>query len=307
MESEKKYPIKVVSNKTGLSLHVIRAWEKRYNVVQPRRTETNRRLYSEEDITRLSLLKKATGQGYSIGNIAGLSLSELQQMVEMVREGPSREVSAEHSADPAGFYKESLDAIFAFDANTFEKTLTRASVLLTQPVLIDKVVVPVVEQIGRLWRDGTLRIMHEHLATAIMKTFLSNLRSGYRPAPNAPGLIVTTPIGQLHELGALISALVAAAEGWDVTFLGANLPAEEIAAASITKKAKAVVLSIVYPADDPLLYHELGKIRKLVPENVQIIMGGRSAVHYKEAIDKIHAQLSTDLSDFRDRLQVIEK
>ena len=82
MENTKKYPIKIVANKTGLSMHVIRVWEKRYNAVTPERTETNRRLYSTEDILKLQLLSKSIESGHTIGSIAQLNLSELRGLVE---------------------------------------------------------------------------------------------------------------------------------------------------------------------------------------------------------------------------------
>jgi DNA-binding transcriptional MerR regulator len=81
MANNYKYPIKVVSQMTGLSVHVIRAWEKRYNVVEPDRTDTNRRLYSEEDIEKLKLLNDAVHHGHHIGGIANLSLLELKKLI----------------------------------------------------------------------------------------------------------------------------------------------------------------------------------------------------------------------------------
>ncbi len=77
MEKMYKYPIKVVSQMTGISAFVIRAWEKRHNVVTPSRTETNRRLYSDEDIEKLKLLNEAVKSGHNIGGIAYLSIDEL--------------------------------------------------------------------------------------------------------------------------------------------------------------------------------------------------------------------------------------
>ncbi len=81
MTLDYKYPIKVVSQMTGLSVHVIRAWEKRYNVVEPERTNTNRRLYSEEDIEKLKLLNNVLHEGHSIGGVANLSLNELKNLL----------------------------------------------------------------------------------------------------------------------------------------------------------------------------------------------------------------------------------
>ena len=88
MENQNTYPIKVVSNLTDLSIHVIRAWEKRYNVVIPKRTETNRRLYSQSDIEKLSLLSDATAQGYPIGSISNYTTEKLKSILiaEKVKE-----------------------------------------------------------------------------------------------------------------------------------------------------------------------------------------------------------------------------
>ena len=82
MEKLYKYPIKVVSQMTGLSAFVIRAWEKRYDAVTPSRTETNRRLYSEEDIEKLNLLNEAVKKGHNIGGIAKLAISEIRRVLD---------------------------------------------------------------------------------------------------------------------------------------------------------------------------------------------------------------------------------
>ena len=81
MINEKRYPIKQVARRTGLSAHVIRAWEKRYQLVDPARTDTNRRLYSESDIQRLSLLGRLTGMGHAISSIADLDFEGLQRLL----------------------------------------------------------------------------------------------------------------------------------------------------------------------------------------------------------------------------------
>jgi len=88
MASEYKFPIKVVSQMTGLSVHVIRAWEKRYHVVEPDRTDTNRRLYSEEEIEKLRLLNDASHLGHNIGSLANLSLSELKNLLSREKISP---------------------------------------------------------------------------------------------------------------------------------------------------------------------------------------------------------------------------
>jgi hypothetical protein len=97
----------------------------------------------------------------------------------------------------------------------------------------------------------------------MVRSVLGALRVAQTPEPGAPELIVTTPSGQAHELGALMAASMASSQGWKVTYLGPNLPAEEIVAAAGRRGARAVALSVVFPADDARLYDELRRLRRL--------------------------------------------
>lgn len=310
MNNENKYPIKIVANKTGLSMHVIRVWEKRYNAIVPTRTDTNRRLYSTEDILKLQLLSKAIEEGHSIGNIAKLNLSDLKMLVEEdTHERPissSGDNTQDEVLNTAEWVESFLSHIQTLDVKKLEFILQQASVSMSRPNLIDKVIVPIIEQIGKSWRDGDIRIYHEHIATVVIRSFLSTLTNALEYELNAPHIIVTTLKGHIHELGALIVAASAAAEGWKVTYLGPNLPAEEIAAVTNSIKPNMVCLSIVYPAGDPVIIQELEKIRQFLPTEISIIVGGRSALSYKPTLDKINASVITDIQDLRNYLQKIE-
>jgi methylmalonyl-CoA mutase cobalamin-binding domain/chain len=113
----------------------------------------------------------------------------------------------------------------------------------------------------------------------------------------APVLVVATPAGQLHELGAVMVAAAAADAGWNVVYLGTSLPAAEIAGAAIQNRAKAVALSIVYPADDPNLPTELENLRRYLPPTTHILAGGRSAAAYDEVLDQAGARWTDDLTE----------
>ena len=310
METEKKYPIKIVANKTGLSMHVIRAWEKRYNALIPKRTETNRRLYSTEDVLKLQLLRKSIEHGHNIGAIAGFSLNELKNLVE--EEDSTLNYSYKNSEDNSDnveteeFVNSFLSHIKTLDVKRLELILQQASISMSRPNLIDKVVVPIIEQIGEKWRDGSIRIYHEHIATVVIRSFLSTLTNSLEYEMNAPNIIVTTLKGQIHELGALIAGASAAAEGWKVTYLGPNLPAEEIAAVAKSTDAKLVCLSIVYPAADPVVIIELEKLGQYLAGEIPVIAGGRVALSYKETLNKINAGIITNTSDLRKQLQLME-
>ena len=308
MDDQQKHPMKVVARRTGLTPHAIRVWEKRYGAVTPIRTATKRRLYSDTEIERLRLLRQATLAGHSIGQIAHLPTDRLLALVAAEEEavpplhgrgapGPSASVPALLDAAVA--------AIERFDAEGLEVVLRRASVECSLPVLLEQVITPLMERIGELWQEGVLRVAHEHLASSVIRTSLELLRGASLAPPSAPGLIATTPAGQMHEIGALMAAITAASEGWRVAYLGPNLPAVDLAAAAQHHQARAIALSIVYPADDPYLGAYLVNLRRLLPEELAILVGGRAAQGYAEVLETIRAVRLHTLSSLRSALPLL--
>ena len=307
MEEMYKYPIKVVSQMTGISAFVIRAWEKRYNVVIPSRTETNRRLYSDEDIEKLRLLNEAVQNGHNIGGIAKLSINELRSVLE--RKGDSSTIMTgslpELSSDVNSIIQKCIEAITAYDDTTLESLLLKASSKMTQPQLIENLVVPLVYKVGDLWHDGTIRVANEHLASAVIRSFLTNLIEQHNPADKAPIIISATPRGQDHELGALIAGVTAAAIGWKVIYLGPNLPVEEIAAVAENLEAKVIALSIVYPNDDPQLRKDFLNLNKMLSKNISLIVGGRAADGYLDVLDEIGAVVVKNTKQLQAELEAL--
>jgi len=311
MASSYKYPIKVVSQITGLSVHVIRAWEKRYNVVEPDRTDTNRRLYSEEDIEKLKLLNDALHLGHHIGGIANLSLPELKMLLPKEAHSPIDNKNGLDSinleATVEEIFAECIEAIKNYDAKKLESILLNASSKLTQPILIESLIIPLVYKVGELWHSGEIRVANEHLASSAIRGFLYNLLESYSLSNSAPVLVSGTPRGQEHELGALIAGVVAASSGWRVVYLGTNLPAEEISAVVSHLNARVVALSIVYPNDDLHLKHELKKFKHLIPDGVSIIVGGRASNGYYDVLDEIGAVVVKDSRHLRLELEAIRE
>jgi methanogenic corrinoid protein MtbC1 len=304
MKNERGYPIKFVALKTGLSVHVIRAWEKRYSAISPSRSGTNRRLYTDAEVERLSLLQKATALGHSIGQIANLEIEELQKLVadEKPEDKSGREQTIATTYTANDSIANCLSAIANFDVEGIENTLLQASVALSQPALIDDLIVPLIHEVGERWQNGTFRVAHEHFASNILRTFLGNMRASVQLPGSAPVMIATTPTGQLHELGALIAAVTAVAEGWRVIYLGPNLPAEEIAGAAAQDSVKLIGLSIIYPTDDLRLRQELTKLRQCVGHDLKVFVGGRAAPYYEDIIHSIGATILSSMADFRAKL-----
>jgi MerR family transcriptional regulator, light-induced transcriptional regulator len=302
---EAHHAIKVVSMRTGLSAHVIRIWEKRYGAVEPERTGTNRRLYSEEQIERLSLLRDMTRHGHSIGHVAKLPTEKLR---ELAREShvPIERTPLASITTPT-FLDECIAAVKSLDAPGLEETLKRAAIELGAQGLLQRVIAPLVQAIGDLWRDGSITAAHEHFASAVIRIFLGHAARTFAGTENAPVIVVATPAGQIHELGALLAGAAAANLGWHVTYLGASLPAAEIAGAARQNRARAVALSLVYPEDDPRLEGELTRLHESLPPEVRLLVGGRATPAYHGVLEKIEATQVKDLAQLCSALDELRK
>ena len=298
MEVTARHPMRVAAYRTGLSPYLIRMWERRYQAVQPERTETNRRMYSDEDIERLILLRHARDAGESLAQIAKLSNDELR---EMVRSSANSFASLESDILENGLdgdcLQVSMKAIRNLDQSGLESCLLEARVTMQPQRYLERVIIPLLEEMGEAWSRGEARVAHEHLASAVVRSVLGTIMVTNQADESAPLLVSTTLPGQLHELGALMAAVTAVAIGWRIAYLGPNLPAEDIAAVAKQGNAKAIALSVLYPPDDPRVEIELKELRRSVGEELAIIIGGRSAANYRAAIDSVGAEIADDLRD----------
>src|SRR4030095_11896161 len=210
MSRDRGHTMKVVVRKTGLSPHVIRMWEKRYGAVTPSRTDTRRRLYTDAEIARLVLLRQATLFGHSIGQIADLPTDQLYELVNeeepKTTPVPPRLPALPDTTPAQEYINACMAAVERLNAVELETTLMRARVSLSHTAFLDALIVPLMQAIGDLCRTGSLRIMHEHLHFRVVRTLLGSLIMVPGLPETAPHIIVTTPAGQWHEIGALLVA-----------------------------------------------------------------------------------------------------
>ncbi|MGI8821338.1 MAG: MerR family transcriptional regulator [Chthoniobacterales bacterium] len=290
--------IKVVARQTGLSEQLIRVWEKRYRAVQPVRAGNNRRLYTEEDVERLRLLREATQAGHSISQIAQATLPELQRLTKgRGRMPPTVSVQVSNAELVARLIEQASAAIVELDGPALVSVLERGAVELGSPAVLQKFIAPLASHIGDQWRAGELNIAHEHFATDQLTAFLHDFARPYAESMSAPHLVLATPSGQLHELGAIIVAAAARSHGWRTTYLGAALPVEELAGALARLQPRAVGLSIVYPPDDAALRRDLRKLGRLLAPDCALLVGGESAASYTELLQTIGAIYVAQLDD----------
>ena len=279
--SEPHHSLGVVCRRTGLKPDRLRAWERRYGVVSPKRSDGNQRLYSDTDIERLVLLKQATEGGHRIAHIADLSTPELADLVDSIAPispSPPQPATPREMALADSFLSVALAAVQQLNTRWLRTSLEQASSRLAAPVFMQELLVPLLHRIGDLWDEGGLQAAHEHAASAVVRAFLDGMRTTFEVPPGAPGIVMTTLAGELHEMGALLATTTAASDGWDVIYLGPNLPAEQIALVARQKAARVIGLSVVLPADAAVLDEELRKLRRHLGAEIAVIVGGRADV-----------------------------
>lgn len=196
-----------------------------------------------------------------------------------------------------GLVREAVAATRAFDSGALLEVIERGTVRFGHNGVLHRLVAPLARQIGELWQRGEVTAAHEHFASALIRDSLGRSMRPFGMPEGAPRVVVATPAGQLHELGAVMVGAAAANLGWRTIYLGASLPAAEIAGAALQNRVRAVLLSIVYPADDRQLEGELRQLRRFLPPSVAVIVGGRAAVAYDAVLREIGAVVPADLGE----------
>lgn len=308
--ARQRHPIGVVVERTGLSQDVLRVWERRYQAVEPTRGEGGHRLYSDDDVARLRLLLAATAAGRSIGQVAHLSTEELLRMAQedaAARLDPPRSVArgrdvARH-APAAEVVDQALAVTARLDAVELEHVLRRAIAQFGVTSFIEDVASPLLRRIGEDWHAGRSTIAHEHLAsTTVHDIVVETMRSMARGSAAAT-VLVATPAGERHAIGAALVGAAAAAEGWRVLYLGADVPARDIAAAASATKAAVVAVSVTYVHDRDRTLDQIRSLRYLLPPGVVLIMGGAGASGMAPDLAGDGVRVGATLADLRDTLR----
>ncbi len=281
-----RHPIRVVAHRTGLTPAVLRAWERRYGVVVPFRSEGGQRLYSDDDVARLSLLQRAVNEGRAISQVAPLSVEELKALVREDQRERRRPGAGEPGlgASAGQVLERAQRAVTEMDPGELDRILRRGALVFPVSTVTDEIVVPLLSGMGAAWASGRLGPAHEHVATVVVRRFLEWVLGAVEVVEGAPLLVAATPAGEQHELGALLSAVSAIAEGWKAVFLGPDLPAEEIVAAATRLKADVLALSCVAGQGPETLRDQVRVIRSALPSGVQMFLGGPLAMAGKDAL-----------------------
>ncbi|UCE84779.1 MAG: MerR family transcriptional regulator [Deltaproteobacteria bacterium] len=269
------YPLGAVVRMTGLSAHTIRAWERRYGAVQPRRTEGGTRRYAAVEVARLRLLRAATEAGYRIGDLAGLPDAAIEARLAPLEDRPGVPLP------------QLEEALARLDLGEVERTLGLQLSALGPAAFARDVAGPLLRDMGERWERGEVSIAAEHLVSSATRGILADaLRAGSFAAGGTPRILFTTPEGEPHEFGALIAAVTAVAAGAAATYLGPQLPTDEVAGAVAASGARVVALGVItLPLGAARRY--LTDLRERLSAATEIWVGGTGPIDGVPGVDHI--------------------
>jgi DNA-binding transcriptional MerR regulator/methanogenic corrinoid protein MtbC1 len=273
-----RHPIRVVARRTGLTAATIRAWERRYGAVTPVRSDGGQRLYTDRDLVRLDTLRRLTEAGRSISAVAALSPAEASALLsedEAAAVAPVSTLAAE--ASPDDWTNQAYVRLRGLDDAGLDRTLRRALAVLGGHRFLAGVVGPLLRKVGAGWQAGDITPAQEHLGSAVMDRVLAEIASHSSPSEGSKRLVVATLQGERHALGARLVAAVAALEGWPVSYLGADLPAAEVAAAASVLGADVVAVSMVAKDGLDAQARELSMLRAELDPEVELLVGGSAS------------------------------
>lgn len=279
------FPVKAAAELSGLTPETLRAWERRHLAVVPHRDDKGRRLYDSAMVERLARLHRLTARGHPIRDLAALDDAALDRLLDEARQsgyGPVETLPGRM-----------LDAVAEYRVDEFDRDLSVAIATLPVPILVARVVMPLLREVGLRWADGRLAIAQERLVSSLLRTRLLAILNQH-PRERRPRLLFATLPGEPHELGLLGAALLAHEADAPVLYLGTELPAEELLRVAGRIETGAIALSSIDPAQARATLSELQVLHRRLPADIPIWLGGANARYLAEAMGEPRVQALTD-------------
>lgn len=279
------YTIKQAAQRSGVSVQLLRAWERRYGVVTPMRTDSGYRLYDDAAIARLHAMRALVDEGWApstaAGRIRGMEDSAVAELSG--QSGVLRAAAAPSIATPRRSLTEAFVAAAGdHDEAGVERVLDEMFATGSFEHVASDVVMPALVALGDAWAAGTIDVAAEHAAAGAVSRRLGMAFMAAGLPSQSDVVLIGLPPGARHDLGALAFATAARRSGLSVRYLGADLPASDWVDAVERTRARAVVIGVVMTRDAKPAQAVAAALRHAHPE-VVIALGGRGAASLKLA------------------------
>lgn len=248
-----------LARRTDTSPELLRAWERRYGLVQPMRTKGGFRLYSESDERRIRQMH--------VQLAAGISAAEAARIVLAGENAQTNAIAGEDGA-----VAEILAALESYDGPAVQAVFDRLLATYGESSVVVEVVLPALRELGDRWREGRVTVGQEHFASAVLRGRLLGLARAWDQGVG-PRALLACPPGEMHDLGLLAFGLVLRGDGWRIVFLGADVPVDSLTSAVGSLQPAVIVLSAVDPRHFRNIAADIAGLGSLTP----LRLGGRAA------------------------------
>ena len=281
------YSIKDLEYLSGIKAHTIRIWEKRYHLLDPNRTDTNIRSYSDHDVRRILNVALLIKNGYKISNVAAFDEPKLQAEVLRINRNLT---DPEKNIDQLLFHTVNLDTF------GFEQLLDKIIGEFGFSKTIHQVIFPFFERIGILWQAGSIFTAHEHFVSNLVRNRLIRETGKFERNESAQTVLFFLRENEWHELSLLYFNFLAAQAGLRCVYLGQSLPFEDLSNLLINSEFDFVCTSFIQAIEKPELEQYLANLSLVFNRN-KILIAGRQIIIHKPKLPS-NVLLIKNSSDF---------
>lgn len=261
-----------LAKRAGVSSEVLRAWERRYGVIHPERSEGGFRLYGDDDVARIRKMRSLIDEG--------MSAAEAARAIVGGSAGPRDQ----QRPLPAELVDTLERALLALDATTAHDAIDALLAAVTVESFIRDAALPIVRRIGERWASGEITVAHEHFVSNVIRGRLIGLGHGWERGPGRLAILACVP-GELHDIGLVAFGVALARDGWRICYLGQDQPVDALSQVARAEQADLVVLSSI----DASRFAAVAPDVRALARRFAVAIGGAGAS--ADAAKKVHARL----------------
>ena len=260
------YSIKDLEKLSGIKAHTIRIWEQRYHLIEPQRTDTNIRYYSDDDLVKLMNISVLNQNGYKISKISQLNDGQISEvMLQLNNDVPSLSTQTESL----------VMAMVEVDERHFNQVFEKSVLNLGFENTIEQLLFPFLERIGILWLAGTINPAQEHFITNLIRQKLIAAidHEGVKTEGTHPRILFYLPEGEFHEIGLLYYNYLARKADFEVLYLGTSVPFRDIIRVDEIRPAQILFTSFVMSPGAGVLAEKIKRLKKAFPDKAVLVSG----------------------------------
>lgn len=297
---EPVYNMKAVEQQTSISAATLRAWERRYTLVEPKRTASGYRLYSDRDVALLRWVRVQMDDGLTISRVVAMleSLRSNKEAIWIDGDEGSTALYREAPQPPSSLVQPLFRALVDMDNERAEEILEQAFSLYTMPTVYTEIIAATLVEVGDAWHRNEIFVSAEHFASGYLRSKLYTLLHAYRQHPETPTIFVGCAPTERHEVGALIFAVMLRQAGYNVIYLGQDVPIHDMVQAAFASRPALICLSASTPHAAHLLQDVQAQLASSEPPVPLFAYGGRAFdldPHLRESVSGYY--LGTDPRD----------